>query len=103
MLYRFHFRCDLGHVPEHRSQTAYPVSVQCGHIHAIVCSCGFCGKHGQHLRPVRGLSVDLDAVIVPGLQFFQLCIIGDIHLRYSLCHRHGIGSIALRGEKQAEG
>ena len=103
MVYRLHPRGDLRHIPEHGGQTVHPVCVQRGNIHAILRAGGLGGKDSQHLRPVRGLPLDVDAVIVAGLQFLQLCVVGNIYLRHRFGHRHRVRCTALRSEEQAEG
>ena len=102
MVYCLHPRGDLRHIPEHGSQTGHTVCIQRGHIHAIIRACGFSCKNSQHIRPVRGLPLNVDAVIVPGLQFLQLCIVGDIHLRHGLGYRHSIRCITFCGKIQAK-
>ena len=103
MVYCLHPRGDLCHIPEHSGQTGYPVSIQRGHIHAIIRACGFGCKDRQHLRPVRGLSLNVDAVIVPDLQRLQFGVVGDIHLRHGLSYRHSIRCVTLCRKIQPKG
>ena len=103
MVYRLHPRGDLRHIPEHGGQAGYPVSIQRGHIHAIIRACGFSCKDSQHLRPVRGLPLNVDAVIVSGLQLLQLGVVGDIHLRHGLSYRHSIRCVTLCRKIQPKG
>ena len=84
---------DPGHIPKCGGQLAYPVRVQCGHVQAVHISLGCLdGKYRQHVRPVRGLSVQGDRVIVPGLQQLQAAVVGHIDRPYRLGH----GTSALR-------
>ena len=103
MVYGLYFRCDLRHVPKYSFQKVHPVLVQRGHIHAIIRACGFSCKGSQHFRPVRGLPLNVDAVIVSGLQLLQLGVVGDIHLRHGLSYRHSIRCVTLCRKIQPKG
>ena len=54
---------EAGHIPEHLGQPVHSVLIQSDHINALVRTGGFDRKDGQHLAPVRGLSMN-DNIIV---------------------------------------
>ena len=55
------------------ASTPYPVHIGPSHFHR---------KHRQHIRPVGGRALDVNAVIAPCLQRFQLGIVGHIYRSY---------------------
>ena len=95
---------DPGHIPKYGGQPAYPVRVQRGHVQAVHISPGCLnGKYRQHVRPVRGLPVQGDRVIVPGLQQLQAAVVGHVDRSHRLGHGNGARCVRLLGEEQAEG
>ena len=95
---------DPGHIPKYGGQLTYPVRVQRGHVQAVHIGPGCLdGKHGQHLRPIRGLSVQRDGVIVPGLQQLQPAVVGHVDRPYRLGHGYGVRGVRFLGEEQAKG
>ena len=70
---------DLGHIPKYGGQLVHPVSVQRGYVQAAyVGPRGPDREYRQHFRPVRGLPLYVNNIIIPGLQQLQAVIIGHI-------------------------
>ena len=98
MFYGLHLRGELCHIPEHRFQPAYPVTVQRDHIHAVIRSRSPDRKHSDHLSPVRRCTVDDDLVVITGLQFVKLCSIFHIDLSDGCRECHGSFFSRLRSK-----
>ena len=98
-----HLRGDGDHVPEHGLEQFHALGVHRGHIHALVCSGGLAGEHGQNLRPVRRRALNYDAVIVARLQFLQSGVVVHVDLRDGLGHGNRVRPVAVSGKEDAKG
>ena len=93
---------DNGHIPKGGFQLVHPVGVKCGHVLTVLGPGGLGGEHGQHVRPIRGLSLDHIAVVA-GLQLLQLGVVGDVDRVHGLGHGNGVRGVSLGGKEQTKG
>ena len=102
-LHGFFLGGDGAHIPKHLPQTFHPVRVKGGNVHAILCGGRLAGKNRKDFPPVRGLAVNLDAVIVARLQARQFLRVLHVDLRDGRIGGNGIRLFLLVGKEDTKG
>ena len=102
MVYGLHAGGNLAHIPKDGFQSVHSVRGQRGHVHAVRAHGSLAGEHRRHFPPVRAGALNVNVVIVPGLQQGQLIRQFYIDPRDCGVQRDGSGR-RLVGKEQAEG